>query len=288
MLSVNRRANDVRTLVADWRSSGHTVGFIPTMGALHEGHGSLIRASLDQCDRTLVSIFVNPLQFDRDEDLATYPVDSRADQNFVADLGAHALFLPSVEEMYPSKQLTLVTQSELTDHLDGAARPGFFDGILTVVLKLFHMVNPDIAFFGQKDYQQVAVVRRMVEDLNMTIKIHAMPTERESNGLALSSRNRLLAKTSRSDAPKLFKCLNELRSRFRDGETEVRALVAPIRKTLAAIPDARIDYISVVDGQSLQLRTDRVQVGDVVAIAVFLGEIRLIDNIILSDHPWKS
>lgn len=279
MLSVNRRANDVRTLVADWRSTGRSVGFVPTMGSLHEGHASLIRASIEECDRTIVSVFVNPLQFDRADDLKSYPRDEKADQNLIADLGANALFLPSVEEMYPEQTLTIVTQKGLTAHLDGAARPGFFDGILTVVLKLFNMVSPDVAYFGEKDFQQVAVVRRMVMDLNLMVDIRGMPTARDRDGLALSSRNKLLTTSAREEAPRLYESLENLRRKFFDGETNLDRLLGQLNQELSDIEDARVDYASIVDPKTLALRSKTVEVGDVVAIAVFLGPVRLIDNI---------
>ncbi len=283
MLSVNRRISDIRSQVADWRSSGRTVGFVPTMGALHEGHGALIRASIEQCDRTVVSVFVNPLQFDRKEDLLTYPRDDKADQAFIEDLGAHALFLPSVEEMYPQEQWTILTQKTITNNLDGNARPGFFDGILTVVLKLFHMVHPDVAFFGLKDYQQVAVIRRMVADLNMEVEIRGIPTAREPNGVAYASRNKLLSEEDRPHAPLLYQALQATEARFHQGVDDVVILLDGLRKALAAIPNARIDYADLVDGVCLQLKTEKASVGDVLALAVYLGSVRLIDNLILSE-----
>ncbi|MFT7619145.1 MAG: pantoate--beta-alanine ligase [Planctomycetota bacterium] len=284
MLSVNRRASDVRTLVKDWRATGRRVGFVPTMGALHEGHGALIRASIEECDRTIVSVFVNPLQFEHAEDLKSYPRDEKADQNFIEDLGANALFLPSAEEMYPDEPLTIVTQKGLTAHLDGAARPGFFDGILTVVLKLFNMVDPDVAYFGKKDFQQVAVINRMVTDLNMNVEIRGMPTARDRDGVALASRNKLLTTSAREEAPRLYEALENFRTRFFDGETDVSRLTEEFVHDLSDLTDVKIDYASVVDPKTLSLRTEKVEVGDVLAIAVFLGPVRMIDNITLDSN----
>lgn len=286
MLSVIRRASDVKTQVADWKSTGRKIGFVPTMGGLHDGHGSLIRASLEECDRTIVSVFLNPLQFEHESDLETYPHDEKLDINFCADLGANAVFYPSVDEMYPTKPITIVTQSGLTDHLDGAARPGFFDGILTVVTKLFHMVAPDVAYFGQKDYQQVCVVTRLVQDLNFDIEIRSMPTAREKDGLAMASRNNLLTKTGREVAPKIYAGMKQLRQSFLAGEKSTDRLLGTLNRALEDIPQSRVDYASIVDPQTLALRKGDINPGDVLAVAVFVGEVRMIDNIILDNDPW--
>lgn len=283
MPSVIRRASDLATLVADWRALSAKVGFVPTMGALHEGHASLVRAALEECNRVIVSIFVNPLQFDRPDDLERYPRVEKADIGYLADLGVHAVFVPAVAEIYPEGHVTRVVQSGLVDRLCGASRPGHFEGVLTVVLQLFNMVRPDRAYFGLKDYQQVAVIRRMVRDLHVPIEIRALPTLREKDGLAMSSRNALLEPRLRALAPRLRAAMIELDDAFAAGETSVARLTAELRAALAAIPDSRLDYAEIVDPDDLGPRAEA-RAGDLLAVALFLGPVRLIDNLRLGDE----
>ncbi len=286
MPSVIRRHSDLATLVADWRALSARIGFVPTMGALHEGHASLVRGALDECNRVVVSIFVNPLQFDRKDDLESYPRDEKKDLTFLADLGAHAVFLPTPAEIYPEGHVTRVVQRGLTDRLCGAKRPGHFDGVLTVVLQLLNMVRPDAAYFGLKDYQQVAVIRRMVRDLRVGVEIRALPTLREKDGLAMSSRNALLTPEQRTEAPRIRAAMLAADAAFRAGEADVAVLVDAARSAIAAVPGARIDYVELVDSDELAPRAEARE-GDLLAVAVFLGPVRLIDNLLLGREPLR-
>lgn len=251
------------------------------MGALHEGHVSLVRASLEECDKTIVSVFVNPLQFDRADDLEGYPRTEESDRTLLQDLGVDVIFLPRADRMYPPGFATQVTQSGLTDHLCGAARPGHFDGVLTVVLKLFNAVRPDRAYFGRKDYQQAAAIRRMVHDLDVAVEIRVMPIVREADGLALSSRNARLTEAHRAEAPGIHRALLAAQSRYREGDAAVRSVAAALVEDLGAIPGARIDYADICDPDTLVPRDagDVVEDGDLLAVAVWFGDIRLIDNL---------
>ncbi len=281
MMSVVRHTSDVRCLVSDWKGARRKVGFVPTMGALHEGHARLIRESLAECDRTVVSIFVNPLQFEREDDLRSYPKSDGADLALLEELGVHLVYQPRTKDMYPDGFATRVVQEGLTETLCGAARPGHFDGVLTVVLKLFNVVQPDLAWFGQKDYQQVQVVRRMVKDLNVPIEIRMSPTVREGDGLALSSRNRLLTPAQREAAPRIYRALQKCDLAFREGQRNVDALRVQVARELEGIPDARIDYVEISDPQTLSPRRGDAVEGDLLAVAVFLHSVRLIDNLLL-------
>lgn len=271
---------DVRRAVTDARAQGKAVGFVPTMGALHDGHAALVRAARAHAGFVVVSVFVNPTQFGPNEDFAKYPRTLDADQKVCGDAGADVIFAPTADEMYPANAVTFVEVSELGDHLCGAARPGHFRGVCTVVLKLFNIVQPDAAHFGAKDYQQAAIIRRMVRDLNVPVEVRVEPTVREADGLALSSRNRYLSAADRAAAPRIYQALEAARSRARAGEVDAARLESALHAELAAIPGARVDYARVVDADTLQplARLDRPAVA---AVAVFLGATRLIDNISL-------
>ncbi|MCA9320271.1 MAG: pantoate--beta-alanine ligase [Planctomycetes bacterium] len=268
-------------MVGDWRQSKRRIGFVPTMGALHEGHLALVRASLEECNRTVVSIFVNPLQFDRATDLETYPREEEKDRALLADAGVQVLFMPRAEDFYPPGFATRVSQPELSRHLCGATRPGHFDGVLTVVLKLFNAVLPDRAYFGQKDYQQVTLIERMVRDLGLPVEIRRQPTVREPDGLAMSSRNKLLRPEDRVEAPRIHAALQDAEAAFRAGNRE--GLPGRVESALKSIPGARIDYVELASGDVLSPREGPARAGDVLAVALFLGPVRLIDNLVLGD-----
>lgn len=272
---------EIRAAVTAKRQSGKTIGFVPTMGALHEGHAALIRAARAASDFVIVSIFVNPTQFGPKEDFAKYPRTLEADQKISTDAGAELIFAPSVEEMYPERSVTFVEVKELDAELCGPRRPGHFRGVCTVVLKLFNIVQPDVAHFGAKDYQQAQIIRQMVRDLNVTVEVRVEPTVRESDGLAMSSRNRYLSPAERAAAPAIYKALQGVRARAQGGEIDVARLESALAAELLAIPGVRLDYARIVTADTLQplSRLDRPSVA---AVAVFLGTTRLIDNLVLS------
>jgi pantoate--beta-alanine ligase len=261
-------------------SAGKTLGLVPTMGALHEGHLSLIRAAKTQCDRVAVSLFVNPLQFGPDEDLAQYPRDLVGDRGLLQDEGVDFLFAPGVEEMYPTGAVSYVTVEGLSEKLCGRSRPGHFRGVTTVVSKLFNIVEPDLAFFGQKDAAQVAIIRRMVRDLNIPVRIVTCPIQREADGLAMSSRNAYLDRKQRKSAPVLYRSLMEVRKSFDQGEHRAQRLIATGERALAEEPTVRLDYLEIVDPETLD-SVDDISRCALVAVAAFLGKTRLIDNVVL-------
>lgn len=260
---------------------GKTLGFVPTMGALHEGHMSLVRSSRSQCNVTAVSIFVNPLQFGPAEDLAKYPRTLQRDSEMLEQAGVELLFVPSVEEMYPPGAKTRVLVDELSDKLDGASRPGHFVGVTTVVNKLFEIVRPDRAFFGQKDAAQVAVLRKMVRDLDMDVEMIVCPIVRERDGLALSSRNTYLTPEQRQQALVLHRSLLRVQLAADRGERDSAKLRQIGEEVIAEEPGARLDYFAVVDPMTLDPVTDTSR-GALVAVAAYVGVTRLIDNILLT------
>jgi len=250
------------------------------MGYLHEGHLSLARQSLETCRRTVVSIFVNPKQFRPNEDLDTYPRDPEGDCRAMEILGVDALFMPEAEDMYPPDYQTYVNVEEITDHLCGKSRPGFFRGVTTVVLKLLHIVQPDTAFFGEKDRQQLEVIRTMVADLNLDTRIAGLPIVREADGLAMSSRNRYLQKEERQTALSLSQALQEARQWVVEGESSAETIRTRIRQIIERDGRAKIDYISVCDPRHF-VELEEVQGSAVVALAVQVGKARLIDNCLI-------
>jgi pantoate--beta-alanine ligase len=271
----------VRAWRDDRRRAGERVGFVPTMGALHEGHARLMETARQRGDHVVVSIFVNPLQFDRRDDLDRYPRTLDADLRICNDRGVELVFAPAAAEMYPVEPLCTVTVKRLTDRLCGQFRPGHFDGVATVVTKLFDIVQPDMAYFGEKDAQQLAVIRRMVVDLNIPVEIVGVPTVREADGLALSSRNVRLSSQERSKAIALYQALLEAQRAIAAGERDARAVE---RRAAAVIPlDAslRLEYLEVVDPLELQ-RVDRIAGTVLVAGALWVGKTRLIDNLTIS------
>jgi pantoate--beta-alanine ligase len=273
---------EARGAVAGARARGLRIGFVPTMGALHEGHAALVRAARAASGFVVVSIFVYPTQFGPKEDFSIYPRTLAAVQELCADAGADLIFAPTVEEMYPANSLTFVEVGKLGDRLCGASRPGHFRGVCTVVLKLLNVVRPDAAHFGAKDYQQARIISQMVRDLNVPVEMRIEPTVREPDGLALSSRNRYLSAPERAVAPRIYRALQAASALARAGETDPGKLEAALRADLEAIPGARVDYASVVDAQTLQppAKLDRPAVA---AVAVFLGTTRLIDNLSIPD-----
>ena len=270
----------MRAASREQRSAGKRLGLVPTMGALHDGHLSLIRAAKAQCDQVAVSLFVNPLQFGPREDLTRYPRDFARDRELLENEDVDFLFAPGVEEMYPAEAVTYVTVEGLSDKLCGRSRPGHFRGVTTVVSKLLNIVEPDLAFFGQKDAAQVAIVRRMVRDLNVPVQIVTCPIKREADGLAMSSRNAYLDPQQRKSAPILYRSLVEVQKTFEQGEHKTDRLIAAGKRAFAEDPAMRLDYLEIVDPETL----DPVEVVSgraLVAIAAFLGNTRLIDNVVL-------
>jgi len=262
------------------RDAGKALALVPTMGALHEGHLSLVRAARAARDVVAVSIFVNPTQFGPNEDLAKYPRSFERDCEMLAREGAEFVFAPSVEEMYPAGAVTWVTVEELSGKLDGRSRPGHFRGVTTVVSKLFHIVDPERAFFGQKDAAQVAIIRRMVRDLNLPVEIVVCPIVREADGLAMSSRNAYLSAEERKRSLVLHRSLERIQQLVASGEKEAVRLVAAGREEFARENGVRLEYFEVVDPDTLDPVAD-VSSGGLVAVAAYVGATRLIDNVLL-------
>jgi pantoate--beta-alanine ligase len=279
-MKVCRTIEEMAFYSQDARASGRDLGFVPTMGALHAGHLSLVERSAAETDSTVVSIFVNPTQFGPGEDLEAYPRDLEGDSEKLKALGTDCLFFPTPEEMYRDGYATYVTQERLTGVLCGVSRPTHFTGVLTVVLKLFNIVRPHRAYFGQKDYQQSVVIRRMVKDLDVPVEIVVLPIVREDDGLAMSSRNAYLSPSERNDAVCLHRALLRGRELIGKGEASAAAVVKAMRGVVEGSPGVRIDYMSVVHPESLQ-GIEKIDGAVVLAGAVFVGGTRLIDNIIV-------
>ncbi len=270
-------------IVQEWKSQGFSVGFVPTMGYLHEGHLTLLRIARQHADKLVVSIFVNPTQFDRKDDLDNYPKDLQRDLDLCKAEGCNMVFVPTPDSMYPKGYSTYVNVERLTDTLCGATRPGHFRGVATVVTKLFNIVAPDISVFGEKDYQQLKIIERMVADLNLPVRIIAGPTVREPDGLAMSSRNARLSADERKRAVALFEALNASKRAVESGEREVDNIKRIARDVIERANPTKIDYIEIVDADDLQpldVLSDRPAQ---MAVAVFFGEVRLIDNMRIFD-----
>ena len=279
-MRIARTVEEMRAAARGARAAGKSSGLVPTMGALHEGHLSLVRAAKAACDMVTVSIFVNPLQFGPHEDLAKYPRDFERDSKRLEAERVDCLFAPSVEEMYPEGSTTYLEVEGLSHRLCGGSRPGHFRGVATVVAKLFHIVEADQAFFGQKDAAQVAVLRRMVRDLNFPVEIVVCPIVREPDGLAMSSRNAYLNPQERKSALQLYRSLNEVRKRFDQGERNSTNLIEAGQQVLAQDPGVRLDYFSIVDPETLE-PVRELTGKNLVAVAAFVGSTRLIDNVVL-------
>lgn len=272
---------EVRTQIKEWKRQGLTIGFVPTMGYLHEGHASLIKCAGKDCDKVVVSIFVNPMQFGANEDLDSYPRDLQADARLCEGIGVDLIFHPEAAEMYRDGFCSFVDMNGLTKELCGKSRPIHFRGVCTVVSKLFNIVMPDKAFFGQKDAQQLAVIRRMVTDLNMDIEIVGCPIIREKDGLAKSSRNTYLNEQEREAALILSQTIRLGEQMVKDGVTDADKLITAMKEYLAKEPLARIDYVEAVNMDTIE-KIDKLEGSVLVAMAVFIGKTRLIDNFIVT------
>ncbi|AXI08368.1 pantoate--beta-alanine ligase [Oceanobacillus zhaokaii] len=270
---------EVKHIVKQWKIEGQTLGFVPTMGYLHEGHGSLITAARQENSKVVVSIFINPMQFGPTEDYDSYPNDLEKDRNVCESLGADLIFHPAPEEMYPKDFFTYVDMSVLTEELCGLNRPGHFRGVCTVVNKMFNIIQPDHAYFGQKDAQQLAVIKQMVKDLNMNIEVIGCPIVREEDGLAKSSRNTYLSAIERKAALILSKTIFMGENKVKEGETDAKKLIAAMKANIEAEPMAKIEYVKAVDGLTMK-QTTRIKPQTLIAIAVYIGKTRLIDNFI--------
>lgn len=271
----------LRETLAPARRGGKIIGLVPTMGALHAGHGSLIQRAVAESDPVIVSIFVNPTQFNQKEDYEQYPQTLAEDAGFCETLGVSLIFAPSVEEMYPKPPRTTVDVAGVSEHLCGRFRPGHFRGVATVVLKLFSIVQPDLAYFGEKDAQQLAVIRTMVEDLNLPVRIVPVPTLREEDGLALSSRNRRLNPEQRQAAIALSRALRTVEAKVAAGIREPDKLKREALSVLASEPLARVEYLEIVDADSMQPVADLDRPARA-AGAIWVGDVRLIDNVALA------
>ncbi|MBI4322751.1 MAG: pantoate--beta-alanine ligase [Candidatus Omnitrophica bacterium] len=279
-MQVIRQVHHMARLAQAFKRAGKTLGLVPTMGALHDGHMSLIRAAHRQTQVTVVSLFVNPLQFGPKEDYARYPRDLRRDLNLAKAGGCDLIFAPDASQMYPGGFCTFVEVEGLSDRLEGASRAGHFRGVTTVVMKLLHVVQPSVAYFGQKDYQQALLIRRMVKDLNVPVAIRLMPTVREPDGLAMSSRNAYLTSEERRHATVLYRALCAAKARIRAGERNPRRVVEAMRELLRRARAVRVEYLAVADAATLEpLKTLRREV--VVLVAARVGSTRLIDNLLV-------
>lgn len=279
-MEVAKTIESVRSLVKAARSRDKRIGLVPTMGALHIGHISLIEASVKNGDFVVVSIFVNPAQFGPGEDFEKYPRPIDADLQICRNTGVHVVFVPMPERMYGSENLTWVNVEKLTEPLCGRFRPGHFRGVTTVCAKLFNIVAPDVAYFGQKDTQQAIVIKRMAADLNMPLEIVICPTIREPNGLAVSSRNRYLTEQQKKDAALIHKSLRKCRRMIRTGVTNSEKIITEMREILNQASSIEVEYISIVDIETLQA-IDCIAGKALAAVAVRIGKARLIDNILV-------
>jgi len=277
---------EMKAAVSRHKSAGRTIGFVPTMGFLHEGHLSLVRAARKKADVTVVSIFVNPAQFGPKEDLKTYPRDLNRDSAMLEKEGVDYVFHPEAGEIYPHGYKTYVEVRDLQEKLCGRSRPEHFRGVCTVVLKLFQIVGPEIAFFGQKDAQQAIILRKMVRDLNLDVQVEVMPIVREADGLAMSSRNTYLSPEERAAALVLARSLEAARRQIEHGERRAEVILSGMRAMIGQEPLARIDYVEAVDIEDLDPVKEIVK-GTLIALAVYIGPTRLIDNIIISEKAIR-
>jgi pantoate--beta-alanine ligase len=272
----------MKEISTSFRKQNLTTGFVPTMGCLHEGHLTLVRNSLQTCDRTVVSIFVNPTQFGPNEDLNTYPRELKNDIEKLEALGVDAIFFPDIKEMYPAGHNTTVQVQGITQYLCGKSRPELFKGVTTVVLKLFNIVRPEHAFFGEKDWQQLAVIEAMVQDLNLDVVINRVAIVREPDGLALSSRNKYLSPDERQTALSLSRSLQEAQSEIRRGITCAETIIRSVRNFFIDQKGVQVDYISICDPESFKEK-EQIRGRTLIALAVKVGPSRLIDNCIVEE-----
>lgn len=263
------------------KKDGRSIGLVPTMGCLHEGHMSLVRAAKKHTDVVVMSIFVNPIQFGPKEDFEKYPRDRKRDEELARDAGVDVIFYPSLKDMYPEGYATYVTVEALTKNLCGKSRPGHFRGVATVVTKLFNVVKPDAAYFGQKDMQQALMIKKMAADLNMDLEVKIMPIARGKDGLAMSSRNMYLSETETKDAAILHQALKQAENLINGQERDAKKIIKTVEDMIKSKPTAKIDYVAVVDAK--ELRDIKTISGEVmIALAVFFGSTRLIDNITIT------
>ena len=281
-MQVVKTIKEVREIVAEWRKQGLSVGLVPTMGFLHEGHQSLIEKSASQNDRTVVSVFVNPIQFGPNEDLEAYPRDIEHDKAIVEKAGGSIIFHPEPAEMYPGHFTSFIDTTETTELLCGAVRPIHFRGVCTVVGKLFNIVCPDRAYFGQKDAQQLAIIKRMVKDLNMPLTVHGCPIVREADGLAKSSRNTYLSPEERKAALVLSRSIFLGKEMVEKGERDCKKVIDAMKAEIEKEPLAKIDYVKMVDLTTMQ-QINTIDHGVLTAIAVYIGKTRLIDNFMIEE-----
>jgi pantoate--beta-alanine ligase len=274
------RSAELQSYLRELRSRGRSLGLVPTMGALHAGHESLIRRAKQQCDAVVVSLFVNPTQFGSSQDLASYPRDLQKDTNILHGFNVDGIFAPHNEDIYPPAFDTFVEPGKLATVLEGGSRPGHFRGVATIVVKLFNLIQPDIAYFGQKDFQQVQIIRRLMEDLNFPVRLVICPIVREADGLALSSRNLLLSRDARKAATVLHRCLQRCEDLVHAGEAHAQTLLEAMRAVVQAAPMVELDYLVLVDPKHLK-PVERVSAGTVALVAARVGSVRLIDNLII-------
>ncbi|MBS6507491.1 MAG: pantoate--beta-alanine ligase [Paraclostridium bifermentans] len=278
-MQIINNIKEIRKQVKDWKNDGLSVALVPTMGYLHEGHESLIKKASEDNDKVIVSIFVNPMQFGINEDLSTYPRNIDRDSDICEKNGASLIFNPSVEEMYTDGFSTFVDLNNLTSGLCGKSRPTHFRGVCTVVSKLFNIVSPDKAYFGQKDAQQLSIIKQMVTDLNFDVEIVNCPIVRETDGLAKSSRNIYLSKEERQASTIINKSLKKAKALIKSGERDSKNVIDFIKNEISKQPLAKIDYVSIVDNNTMK-NIKTIEDGSLIAVAVFIGNTRLIDNFI--------
>ncbi len=279
-MKTTQTIQEVREIIASARSMGKSIGFVPTMGSLHAGHLSLVEKARQQCEFVVVSIFVNPTQFNDSDDFEKYPRDPKNDLEICRSASVDLVFCPEPSQMYPHPQLTWVQVRDLTQNLCGEFRPGHFDGVTTVCSKLFNIVCPDRAYFGMKDYQQLAVIRRMVKDLNLPLEIVPCPTVREVDGLAVSSRNLYLSEIHRKEATLIHTALEKCRTMVEKGYNNAKSLIGAMQNILSASSMIEIQYIRIVDSETLE-DVDMIEKKALAAVAVKIGSTRLIDNTLL-------
>jgi pantoate--beta-alanine ligase len=272
---------EMRLFSRKMKDRGKSIGLVPTMGALHEGHLSLVAAAQNRCDLVIVSIFVNPAQFGPNEDLSRYPRDLKKDQKLLSDLAVDILFSPAAGEIYPQDYKTYVEVDELSKAMCGRSRPSHFRGVATIITKLFNIINPDLAFFGEKDYQQLVIIQKLVRDLNLPVEIVSLPIVREYDGLAMSSRNSYLNPVERKKAVILYQALNLAKEMIQQGEKDARKVIARMQSLIHSESGVRIDYVCIVVPQTLK-EVSKIERGALIALAVYIGNTRLIDNFIVS------
>jgi pantoate--beta-alanine ligase len=278
-MKVINKINQMKKYVEKAKKAGKTIGFVPTMGYLHEGHLSLMRRARKENNLLIISIFVNPAQFGEGEDYKEYPRDLKRDKKLAREVGTDVIFAPSAREMYPRGYSTFVNVEKLSEYLCGLSRPLFFRGVTTVVAKLFHIIGPTRAYFGEKDFQQLVIIKRMVKDLNLNVEVISLPLIREKDGLALSSRNSYLNSKERSSSLILYKSLEKARKMIESGERKSRKIISQMEKMIREEKLTKIDYLKICDPETLE-DVQRIEDKTLIALAVWIGKTRLIDNIV--------